>query len=278
MRPLPTGLDPIRARARRVTSGTLRLALVGAIALAAVACGRESGAPGAPPGDTAGGAAGPVAPRDVAVLHVKDFGEIRFELFAERAPKTVASFAKLAREGFYEGTTFHRVIPGFMIQGGDPNSKDRDPRNDGMGGPGFRLEDERNETSHVRGIVSMANTGAPHSGGSQFFILVADRTDLDGGYTAFGRVVAGLDVADRIANTPRDEFGRHGPADRPRENVVIERVEILPAAEAATAAAPPGAPPTPPDAAATALEAPAPTPADPPAGSGTVEPREAFRE
>jgi len=162
----------------------------------------------------------------VAVLTVRDFGAIRIELLAHRAPRTVGNFEKLAESGFYDGTTFHRVVPDFMIQGGDPNSKDRDPRNDGHGGPGYTIPDEDSGVSHRRGIVSMANTGSPHSGGSQFFILVADAPHLDGKHTAFGRVVSGMDVVDRIAHVERDIYGRYGPPDRPLENVVIESVRI----------------------------------------------------
>jgi peptidyl-prolyl cis-trans isomerase B (cyclophilin B) len=160
-------------------------------------------------------------------LHVRDLGVIRIELLAHEAPQTVASFLRLASEGFYAGTTFHRVIPGFMIQGGDPNTKNRDPRDDGQGGPGYTLPDEFNDVPHRRGIVSMANTGRANSAGSQFFILVADRPDLDGHYTAFGRVLAGMDVVDAIARVERDQYGRYGPFDRPLEDVVIEKIELV---------------------------------------------------
>jgi peptidyl-prolyl cis-trans isomerase B (cyclophilin B) len=138
----------------------------------------------------------------------------------------VENFVKLASEKFYDGTTFHRVIPGFMIQGGDPNSRNRDPRDDGRGDPGFRLEDEFSEVSHTRGMVSMANTGKPRSGSCQFFIVVADTPHLDGKYSLFGRVIEGMEVADRIAAVERDIYGRHGPKDRPLENVVIASIRI----------------------------------------------------
>lgn len=175
--------------------------------------------------------------RDVAVLSVKDFGTLRIELFADRAPRTVAAFITLAEQGFYDGTTFHRVIPGGMIQGGDPNSRNRDPRDDGQGGPDFRLSAELNDIDHRRGIVSLARGAQLDSGGSQFFICAGDRPDLNGQYTAFGRVIDGLDVVDRIAATPRDEFGRRGPTDRPLENVMIESVRIEHARSGATSAA-----------------------------------------
>ena len=165
-------------------------------------------------------------PRPVAILSVESFGEIRLELIPEIAPATVENFIKLASEKFYDGTTFHRVIPGFMIQGGDPNSRNRDPRDDGKGGPGFRIEDEFSEVSHARGMVSMANTGRPRSGGCQFFIVVADTPHLDGKYSLFGRVIEGMEVADRIAAVERDVYGRHGPKDRPLENVVIGSIRI----------------------------------------------------
>ncbi len=184
-----------------------------------------------PPPETAGSA--PVvppppaqAPRPVAILSVENFGEIRFELIPEIAPATVENFIKLASEKFYDGTTFHRVIPGFMIQGGDPNTRNRDPRDDGRGDPGYKIEDEFSEVSHTRGMVSMANTGRPKSGGCQFFIVVADTPHLDGNYSLFGRVIEGMEVADRIAAVERDVYGRHGPKDRPLENVVIASIRI----------------------------------------------------
>jgi len=220
--------------------GRRALALATLVALGGMGCSRRD----APEAAATSYVAPPEsAARDVAVFAVKGFGEIRVELLADKAPKTVLNFEELAHRGFYDGTTFHRVLPGFMIQGGDPNTKNRDPRDDGHGGPGYRLEDELNDVDHRRGIVAMANTGRPDTAGSQFFIVVADSPHLNGGYTVFGRVVAGMDVVDRIVLTPRDEFGRHGPPDRPLEDVVIESVRIEPAAGAApeppAAAAPP---------------------------------------
>jgi peptidyl-prolyl cis-trans isomerase B (cyclophilin B) len=198
-------------------------------------------------GEDAGHDPVPVArgPRDVAVLHVADRGDIRIELLGDVAPGTVANFEKLAGQGFYDGTTFHRVVPGFMIQGGDPNTKDRDPRDDGIGGPGYLIPDEPTPISHRRGIVAMANKGNPDTGGSQFFIMVADKPALDGSYTVFGHVVAGMDVADAIAETPRDVYGRHGPRDRPLEDVVVESVTLEPDAGGTNAPAPPEPPPPP---------------------------------
>jgi peptidyl-prolyl cis-trans isomerase B (cyclophilin B) len=198
-------------------------------ALALACSGEQSGRAPSPAPDAAPVAAVPEpspGSLPVATIRVRDFGEIRVELLAHVAPKTVANFEKLAEDGFYDGTTFHRVLPEFMIQGGDPNTKDRDPRNDGLGGPGYTIPDEFGAAPHVRGALSMANTGRPGSGGSQFFVLVGDAPHLDGKHSVFGRVVDGLDVVDRIVAVERDQYGRWGPPDRPREDVVIETIRI----------------------------------------------------
>ncbi len=214
-----------------------RCLLVLGLALALFACrrGERAAAPAPPPAPS-----GPPGPHDVAVLQVRDFGPIRIELLQDEAPLTVANFEKLARAGFYDGTTFHRVVPGFVIQGGDPNTKDRDPRNDGMGGPGYHIKAEFNDTPHLRGTVSMARSSAPDSAGSQFFIVLADHHELDGHYTAFGRVTEGMDVVDRIAAVEVDKYGRWGPPDRPLKDVVVESVRLEPPAAAPGAAPPPG--------------------------------------
>jgi peptidyl-prolyl cis-trans isomerase B (cyclophilin B) len=133
------------------------------------------------------------------------FGNIVFKLLPDIAPETVRNFAKLAQSGFYDGTLFHRVIPGFMIQGGDPNTKKPDKSSWGMGGPGYTIKAEFNSRSHLRGIVSMARAMDPDSAGSQFFIVTTDSTFLDRQYTVFGEVVDGMDVADKIVNLPRDK-------------------------------------------------------------------------
>ena len=147
-----------------------------------------------------------------ATLHT-NHGPVRVELFTEDAPKTVANFEKLSREGFYDGLTFHRVIPDFMIQGGCP-------RGDGTGGPGYTFEDEFNEHGVARGALAMANAG-PNTNGSQFFIVTTKEAPwLDGKHTVFGRVTDGMDVVDRISELPRD--GR----DKPREPATIERIEL----------------------------------------------------
>jgi peptidyl-prolyl cis-trans isomerase B (cyclophilin B) len=132
------------------------------------------------------------------------FGKISFKLIPELAPETVRNFEKLAKEGFYDGTLFHRVILGFMIQGGDPNTKTDNKSSWGMGGPDYNIKAEFNSRSHLRGIVSMARSQDPNSAGSQFFIVIADSTFLDRQYTVFGEVIEGMDVADKIVNLERD--------------------------------------------------------------------------
>jgi len=134
-----------------------------------------------------------------------DFGKIIFSLQPELAPETVRNFTKLAENGFYDGTLFHRVIPGFMIQGGDPNTKQPDKAKWGIGGPGYMLKAEFSSKSHTRGIVSMARAADPDSAGSQFFIVTTDSPFLDRQYTVFGEVTDGIDVADKIVNLPRDD-------------------------------------------------------------------------
>ena len=132
------------------------------------------------------------------------FGNIKFSLVSDIAPETVRNFSQLAKSGFYNGTLFHRIIPGFMIQGGDPNTKNPDKSTWGQGGPGYNLKAEFNSRSHLRGIVSMARSSDPDSAGSQFFIITSDSTFLDRQYTVFGEVVDGIEVADKIVNLPRD--------------------------------------------------------------------------
>jgi cyclophilin family peptidyl-prolyl cis-trans isomerase len=147
-----------------------------------------------------------------ATLHTSE-GPVEIELFASEAPKTVENFVKLAREGFYDGLKFHRVIPDFMIQGGCPQGT-------GTGGPGYQFEDEFNDHRLVKGTLAMANSG-PDTNGSQFFIVTADATPwLDGKHTAFGQVRAGQDVVDKISLADRDS------RDAPRPDIAIDRVEI----------------------------------------------------
>jgi peptidyl-prolyl cis-trans isomerase B (cyclophilin B) len=154
-----------------------------------------------------------------AIIKTK-LGEIEIQLFKDKAPKHVENFIKLAKQGFYNKTIFHRVIPGFMIQGGDPNTKDPNKKEVyGMGGPGYSVKAEFNDTPHKRGIVSMARAQDPDSAGSQFFIVVEDSRFLDNKYTAFGEVVKGMGVADKIVNAPRD--GRDNPNERIEMDVQI---------------------------------------------------------
>ena len=133
-----------------------------------------------------------------------NLGNIQFELLSDIAPETVRNFIKLAKSGFYDGTLFHRVIPKFMIQGGDPNTKESDKSTWGTGGPGYNIKAEFSSRSHLRGIVSMARSSDPDSAGSQFFIVTSDSTFLDREYTVFGQVADGMEVADKIVNLPRD--------------------------------------------------------------------------
>lgn len=150
-----------------------------------------------------------------AVIETK-FGNIELKFFPEVAPNHVNNFIELAKKGFYDGTTFHRVIPGFMIQGGDPNSKDPDKSKHGMGGPGYTIKAEFNDKPHKKGTISMARAANPDSAGSQFFICVADAPFLNKQYTVFGEVVSGMDVADKIVSQPRD------PRDNPNERVEMK--------------------------------------------------------
>ena len=147
-----------------------------------------------------------------ATLHT-NHGPVEVEFFDEEAPKTVDNFVKLARDGFYDGLIFHRVIPDFMIQGGDPTGT-------GRGGPGYQFEDEFNQHKVDRGALAMANAG-PNTNGSQFFIVTADACPwLDGKHTVFGRVTSGMEIADTISQLPSDS------GDKPHEDAVIERVEL----------------------------------------------------
>jgi peptidyl-prolyl cis-trans isomerase B (cyclophilin B) len=157
--------------------------------------------------------------RKTAVVQTK-FGNITLRFFPEVAPNHVNSFTNLANDGFFDGTTFHRVVPGFVIQGGDPNTKSDDRARHGSGGPGYTLEAEFSNLPHKRGTLSMARSANPDSAGSQFFICVADTPLLDGQYTVFGEVVDGMDAVDKIVSQERD------PRDNPIERIEI-KVEIV---------------------------------------------------
>jgi len=160
---------------------------------------------------------------DVGVITTSE-GVMVVEFYPDVAPHHVANFEKLARSGFYDGTAFHRVIKGFMIQGGDPNTKDDNAKDSwGQGGPGYTINAEFNSKHHARGILSMARTPDPNSAGSQFFICHADAGNLDGQYTVFGNLVEGYDVLDKIATTPTE-----GP-DRPIKRMSIISIKIVPA-------------------------------------------------
>ena len=159
---------------------------------------------------------------EVAVLKTSE-GEMVLEFWSDVAPNHVENFKKLAKEGFYDGTAFHRVIKGFMIQGGDPNSKDESKKSSwGMGGPGHTVKAEFNSKAHVRGVLSMARSQDPNSAGSQFFICHGDPRFLDNQYTAFGKLIKGDDVLEKIATTTTE------PGDRPAKRMNVESIKIVP--------------------------------------------------
>ena len=161
--------------------------------------------------------------KEVAVLKTSE-GEMVVEFWPEVAPKTVENFKKLARQGFYDGTAFHRVIKGFMIQGGDPLTKDESKQSRwGTGDPGYKIDAEFSSRSHERGVLSMARSQDPNSAGSQFFICHGAPKFLDGQYTAFGKLIKGDDVLEKIATTPTT------PPDRPIKRMNVESIKIVPA-------------------------------------------------
>lgn len=200
---------------RRVMVGRMAMMLVLGVSLlwgmgAAVAADKA-------PAVKAGKVEGAKGPRAIIATR---FGEIEITFFPDKAPEHVKNFVSLAKSGFYNGTIFHRVIPGFMIQGGDPNTKDLNkPETYGQGGPSHRLKAEFNEIPHRRGILSMARTSDPNSAGSQFYIVVKDSNFLDGQYTVFGEVVRGMEVADKIVSTPRNN--RDLPNERVEMTVTV---------------------------------------------------------
>jgi cyclophilin family peptidyl-prolyl cis-trans isomerase len=208
-------------RARAVLAAGLLLACAAAAGAATAFAQEPQSAPAAPRKGTMDQPTEKTDKKEVAVVKTS-LGTIVFEFLPDVAPKMVQNFKELARSGFYNGTTFHRVIPGFMIQGGDPNSKDDDPTNDGGGnGPRQMPAEFTTKYHHERGIVSTARLGNDvNSGSCQFFIMHKANYGLDNQYTIFGRVVTGLDVVDKIAAVPR------GRNDRPVKNVVMESVTI----------------------------------------------------
>jgi len=153
-------------------------------------------------------------------------GEMTVAFWPEVAPQTVENFKKLAKDGFYDGTAFHRIVKDFMIQGGDPLSKKDDPMV-GTGGPGYQIKAEFNAKPHVRGVLSMARSSDPDSAGSQFFICLADARFLDGKYTAFGQLIKGDDVLRKIGETPT-QAGSGGEKSKPCARVEVESVRIAP--------------------------------------------------
>ena len=160
-----------------------------------------------------------MAQNPIVTIEMENGGVIKAELYPEIAPNTVNNFISLIQKGFYDGVIFHRVIPGFMIQGGDPQGT-------GMGGPGYEIKGEftgngfRNDLKHSRGVLSMARTMIPDSAGSQFFIMVADAPHLDGQYASFGKVIEGMEVADQIVSTRRDWN------DKPRQKQMMKKVTV----------------------------------------------------
>jgi peptidyl-prolyl cis-trans isomerase B (cyclophilin B) len=165
---------------------------------------------------------------EVAVIKTNE-GEMVIQFWTDAAPNTIQNFKKLARQGLYDGTIFHRIVKGFMIQGGDPNSKDPAKESTyGAGDPGYKIKAEFNNHSHDRGVISMARGPDPDSAGSQFFICLAPVRRLDGQYTTFGKLIKGDDVLDKIGNTPV-EGNAQGEMSKPTKRVVIESVKIVPA-------------------------------------------------
>jgi len=162
---------------------------------------------------------------EVAII-TTTLGDMTIEFWPEAAPKTVENFKTLARKGFYDGTSFHRIMKGFMIQGGDPLSKTNNNPNIGKGGPGYTINAEFNNHPHVRGVISMARAQDPNSAGSQFFICLAEAKSLDGQYTAFGRLIKGDDVLGKIGDVPVGPSGRE--VSKPLTRVGVNSIKIVP--------------------------------------------------
>jgi peptidyl-prolyl cis-trans isomerase B (cyclophilin B) len=165
---------------------------------------------------------------EVAVIKTSE-GDMVVQFWTDAAPNTIENFKKLARQSFYDGTIFHRIVKGFMIQGGDPNSKDPAKENSyGEGGPGYNIKAEFNDHSHDRGVISMARGPDPNSAGSQFFICLAPVHRLDHQYTTFGKLIKGQDVLEKIGDTPVTRNSMGEPS-KPTKRVVIESIKIVPA-------------------------------------------------
>ena len=167
-------------------------------------------------------------PNEVAIIKTSE-GEMVVQFWTDAAPNTIENFKKLARQGFYDGTIFHRIVKDFMIQGGDPNSKDLAKENSyGQGGPGYQIKAEFNDHPHDEGVISMARSSDPDSAGSQFFICLAPVHRLDHQYTTFGKLIKGEDVLEKIGNTAV-ERNAQGEPSKPTKRIVIESVKIVPA-------------------------------------------------
>jgi len=177
----------------------------------------------ADPGSSTASATAKADDPEVAVIHTTE-GDMVVQFWTDAAPNTIANFKKLAKSGFYDGTCFHRVIKGFMIQGGDPKTKDPAKEDEwGSGDPGYKINAEFNDHSHQRGVLSMARSNDPNSAGCQFFICHGNPTFLDHQYTTFGKLIKGDDVLDKIANTSTH------PQDRPDKRMGIISIKIVPA-------------------------------------------------
>jgi peptidyl-prolyl cis-trans isomerase B (cyclophilin B) len=201
----------------RISTFGIRISsVIAGVALAVVAGGQPSGSP------TKNSA------NEVAVIKTSE-GDMVVQFWTNAAPNTIENFKRLAKKGFYDGTIFHRIVKGFMIQGGDPNSKDPSKENSyGEGGPGYKIKAEFNDHSHERGVISMAREPDPDSAGSQFFICLGTVTRLDHQYTTFGKVIKGDDVLEKIGDTPvtRNSMGENS---KPTKRVTIEKIDIVPA-------------------------------------------------
>ncbi|HST30262.1 MAG TPA: peptidylprolyl isomerase [Chthoniobacterales bacterium] len=168
------------------------------------------------------------SPNEVAVIKTSE-GDMVVQFWTDAAPNTIENFKKLAKQGLYDGTIFHRIVKGFMIQGGDPNSKDPAKEDTyGAGGPGYKIKAEFNDHSHERGVISMARESDPDSAGSQFFICLAPVTRLDHQYTTFGKLIKGDDILEKIGDTPvtRNSMGE---MSKPTQRITIDKVDIVPA-------------------------------------------------
>jgi peptidyl-prolyl cis-trans isomerase B (cyclophilin B) len=201
--------------------------LVAGMAFADDATAKATPAKPAKPAGKAMKATPKAAMDEVAVLETSK-GKMVAEFWDKDAPQTVANFKKLARQGYYDGTGFHRIIKGFMIQGGDPKSKNPGAADLGTGGPGYTINDEFNDHAHVKGVLSMANTGTPNSAGSQFFVMHGTAPSLDHHYTAFGHLINGMDVLDKIANSPTGPNpSMPGENSKPMDWTTLKSVKIM---------------------------------------------------